>query len=52
MSAQRTGRETGPPEIYEAVSTAVWADGTPGKAINTQPIKIKLKEGAIRPHQK
>lgn len=30
------GNEKGdpPPEIYEAVSKAVWADATPGKDIN------------------
>lgn len=34
-----TESETGPLEIYEAVSTAVWTDGTTGKAINAQPEK-------------
>lgn len=38
-----------PPEIYKAVHTAVWADGTLGRAINAQFIKIKLKGRAKNP---
>ena len=34
-----------PPEIYQWVNWAVWADGTPGRVITTQPIKSNLKEG-------
>lgn len=34
------------------MSIAVWADGTTGKAINAQIVKIKLKEGVINPRQK
>lgn len=31
------------------VSPSVWADGSPGRAKNSEPIKIRLKEGAPTP---
>nr|XP_044619899.1 uncharacterized protein LOC106835331 isoform X3 [Equus asinus] len=41
-----------PPEIHERVSTAVWADGVPGRARSATPIKIELKKGASCPRKK
>ena len=38
-----------PPESYEQVDQAVGADGTPGRVINIQLVKINLKEGAQIP---
>ena len=46
------GVEPFPPEICEQVDQTAWADGTPGKAVNVQPIKIYLKEGARVPRKK
>ena len=40
-----------PPEVYEQVDETVWADGTPVKVVNIQPIKINLKKGC-RPQGK
>ena len=40
------GGELFPPEIYEQVDQIVWADGTSGKVVKVQPIKVNLKEGA------
>ena len=37
------------PEIYEQINQTVWADGTPGKALKVQAIKINLKEGVQIP---
>lgn len=33
------------------VNPSVWTDGNPGRAKNTKPIKIRLKEGTFT-HQK
>ena len=41
-----------PPEIYEQVDQTVWADGTPGKVVNIQPIKVNLKERVWIPLKK
>ena len=40
-----------PPEIYKQVDKTVWADGPPSKAVNMQPTKVNLKEGAWAPQK-
>ena len=40
------------PEIYEQANRTICADGTPGKAVNVQSIKVNLKEGAQVPQKK
>ena len=47
-----TAAEPFPPEIYEQVIQTLWADGTPGKAVNVQPIKVNLKGEAWVPRKK
>ena len=49
---RRSQGELFPPEIYEQINQTVWADGTPGKVVNIQFIKVNLKDRVWVPWKK
>lgn len=43
--SEKGEEEAFPPEIYKRLSNCIWADGIQGKAKNTHPMHIDIKEG-------